>query len=99
VFALRPEDIGQAPDGDAPATPSSRVSPRPAPPLPGRTLWHHEKFLTLAAGMALALFAQIGLLAHLFSILVPVRSAQTTPAWRWGSRPASASRAARSSAG
>jgi hypothetical protein len=75
VFSLRPEDVGQAPDGDAPATPSSPVSPRTAPPLPGRTLWHHEKFLTLAAGMALALFAQIGLLAHLFSILVPVLGA------------------------
>ena len=37
--------------------------------------WHHTKFLTLAAGMALALFAQIGLLAHLFSILVPVLGA------------------------
>jgi Major Facilitator Superfamily len=75
VFSLRPEDVGQAPDGDAPATPSSPVSPRAAPPLPGRTLWHHAKFLTLAAGMALALFAQIGLLAHLFSILVPVLGA------------------------
>ena len=75
VFVLRPEDVGQAPDGDAPATPSLPVSPRTAPPLPGRTLWHHGKFLTLAAGMALALFAQIGLLAHLFSILVPVLGA------------------------
>ena len=75
VFSLRPEDVGQAPDGDAPATPSSPVSPRAAPPLPGRTLWRHAKFLTLAAGMALALFAQIGLLAHLFSILVPVLGA------------------------
>jgi Major Facilitator Superfamily len=75
VFALRPEDVGEAPDGDAPATPSSPVSLRTAPPLPGPTLLHHEKFLTLAAGMALAPFAQIGLLAHLFSILVPVLGA------------------------
>ena len=76
VFALRPEDIGQAPDGDAPATSPSPASPRAALPLPGRTLWRHAKFLTLAAGMArLALFAQIGLLAHLFSILVPVLGA------------------------
>lgn len=31
-----------------------------------------RRFLTLAAGMAAGLFAQIGLLAHLFSIMVPV---------------------------
>ena len=64
----------------------------------GRTLWRHEKFLTLAAGMALALFAQIGLLAHLFSILVPVLGADRAGA-AMGIAPASASRAARSSAG
>jgi len=39
--------------------------------LPGRLLWHDRTFLTLAAAMALGLFAQIGLLAHLFSLLVP----------------------------
>jgi hypothetical protein len=72
VFALRPENLGQAPDGDAPAGPVSVVAPHAAPPLPGRALWHHAKFLTLAAAMALALFAQIGLLAHLFSTLVLV---------------------------
>jgi MFS family permease len=72
VFSRRPEDLGQVPDGDAAATPPPAVSSRTAPPLPGRMLWHHARFLTLAAAMALALFAQIGLLAHLFSILVPV---------------------------
>ena len=39
--------------------------------LPGRLLWRDRAFLTLAAAMALGLFAQIGLLAHLFSLLVP----------------------------
>jgi len=29
------------------------------------------RFVTLAVGMALGLFAQIGLLTHLFSLLVP----------------------------
>ena len=37
-----------------------------------RSLLRDRKFLTLAAGMMLGLFAQIGLLAHLFSLLVPV---------------------------
>ena len=34
------------------------------------------RFITLAAGMALGLFAQIGLIAHLFSLLVPPLGAQ-----------------------
>jgi hypothetical protein len=38
----------------------------------GASLWRDRRFLTLAAGMAAGLFAQIGLLAHLFSIMVPV---------------------------
>ena len=45
-------------------------------PLPGGTLWWDWRFVTLAAGMALGLFAQIGLLAHLFSLLVPALGAQ-----------------------
>ena len=38
--------------------------------LPGAALWRDRRFLTLAAAMALSLFAQIGLIAHLFSLLV-----------------------------
>jgi hypothetical protein len=34
------------------------------------------KFLTLSVGMALGLFAQIGLIAHLFSLLVPALGPQ-----------------------
>jgi hypothetical protein len=44
--------------------------------LPGKQLLRDYCFMTLAAGMALGLFAQIGLLAHLFSLLVPVLGAQ-----------------------
>src|SRR6185369_14962718 len=47
-------------------------------PLPGSLLWRDRRFLTLAAGMALGLFAQIGLTVHLFSLLVPALGA--TPA-------------------
>jgi hypothetical protein len=39
-------------------------------------LWANATFITLAAGMALGLFAQIGLLAHLFSLLVPALGTQ-----------------------
>ena len=38
--------------------------------LPGSDLWRDLRFITLAATMALGLFAQIELLTHLFSLLV-----------------------------
>ncbi len=40
------------------------------------SLWRDRAFQTLAAGMAMGLFAQIGLLAHLFTQLAPVLGAQ-----------------------
>ena len=76
VFSRTPEKMGLTPDGDAPGTrPTSLTSPA-ARPLPGALLWRNRKFLTLAAGMALGLFAQIGLVAHLFSLLAPALGAQ-----------------------
>ncbi|MBA1272518.1 MFS transporter [Stutzerimonas azotifigens] len=39
--------------------------------LPGRALWRNRQFITLALGMSLGLFAQIGLITHLFSLLIP----------------------------
>jgi hypothetical protein len=71
VFAKTPDGIGQKPDGDAPGAAPASITSALATPLPGRALWRDKRFLTLAAGMALNLFAQIGLLAHLFSVLVP----------------------------
>jgi MFS family permease len=63
------------PDGDTPgATPASLHGPQVAP-LPGRLLWRNPRFLTLSAAMAIGLFAQIGLIAHLFSLLVPALGA------------------------
>ncbi len=76
VFAITPERLGQRPDGDAPGVAPGSVTAAHARPLPGRALWADRSFLTLAAGMALGLFAQIGLVAHLFSVLVPVLGAQ-----------------------
>lgn len=59
VFSRKPDSTGGAP------------SVAGAPSLPGRLLWRDARFLTLAAAMAFGLFAQIGLIAHLFSLLVP----------------------------
>lgn len=73
-FGRTPDMLGQQPDGGAPGTAvPAAVAARP---LPAGGPWRDRRFLTLAAGMALGLFAQIGLLAHLFSLLVPVLGGQ-----------------------
>jgi hypothetical protein len=52
------------------------VSSPTANPLPGSRLWCDRKFIALSAGMSLGLFAQIGLTAHLFSLLLPALGAE-----------------------
>ncbi|HEX2552115.1 MAG TPA: MFS transporter [Microvirga sp.] len=76
VLARTPEGMGQVPDGEA-AGPAGGTAPSEAHgPAPVASLSRDRAFLTLAAGMALALFAQIGLLAHLVSMLVPALGIQ-----------------------
>ncbi|MCL4067397.1 MFS transporter [Pseudomonas sp. GX19020] len=68
VFRHTPESLRQNPDGtEHPRLQTAQVEA----PLHS-SFRRDRKFLTLAAGMMLGLFAQIGLLAHLFSLLVPV---------------------------
>jgi hypothetical protein len=76
VFSRTPQGMGQLPDGAAVGAPAPRIMAPTAKPLPGALLWRDLRFLTLAAGMALGLFAQIGLVAHLFSLLVPALGPQ-----------------------
>lgn len=71
VFAHTPQSLGQVPDGEI-LTPVAGTTTALERTLPGSLLWRDRRFLTLAAAMALGLFAQIGLIAHLFSLLVPV---------------------------
>ena len=74
-FVHGPAAHGQQPDGDGVTGAAARpVSPRA--PLPGRALWRNRRFVTLALGTSLGLFAQIGLIAHLFSLLVAPFGAQ-----------------------
>jgi len=82
LFARTPEQMGLAPDGDAVA-PAMQHAGAPAAPHAARSLWRDVTFLTLAAGMALGLFAQIGLIAHLFSLLAPALGAQAA-GWAMG---------------
>jgi hypothetical protein len=76
LFARTPQQMGLTPDGDAPGAPATSVTRPAAEPRPGSLLWRDARFQTLAAGMALGLFAQIGLVAHLFSLLTPALGAQ-----------------------
>jgi len=75
-FSRTPQQMGLIPDGDVPGMPMTPVTSPAAKPLPGLLLWRDVKFLTLSAGMALGLFAQIGLTSHLFSLLAPTLGAQ-----------------------
>jgi len=76
-YARTPWEMGLAPDGGAVAAGVAAPAPGIQPQQrPVDSLWRDRRFLTLAAGMALGLFAQIGLLAHLFSLLVPPLGAQ-----------------------
>ena len=64
------------PDGDASDNPQSVVTSAHAKPLPGGLLWRDWRFVTLSAAMAFGLFAQIGLIAHLYSLMAPALGSQ-----------------------
>ena len=71
---LRSSDL----TGAEPTGSTSQQSPS-AKPLLGKLLCRDRMFLTLATGMALGLFAQIGIIAHLYSLLVAALG--TTQRW------------------
>lgn len=76
AFSRTPEMMGLRPDGDETGAPTVSVTSPAARPLPGSLLWRDRRFVTLSAGMALGLFAQVGLIAHLYSLLVPALGTQ-----------------------
>jgi MFS family permease len=73
VLRHTPESLGLAPDGGDAV--DLRAADVPLPHIPVANIWHDRAFQTLALGMALGLFAQIGLITHLFSLLVPAMGA------------------------
>jgi len=75
-YSKTPDKMGLNADGDVCGFVVGSVTLPSARPLPGKQLWMDWRFVTLAVGMALGLFAQIGLLTHLFSLLVPPLGAQ-----------------------
>ena len=70
IFRHTPASLSLVADGVAGEV--AAVAANANPPLPGRALWRSFAFRTLAAAMALGLVAQVGLLAHLLSLIVPV---------------------------
>ena len=78
VFAKTPQCLGQLPDGGAapPPSPAAPAQRSASSVQPRAALRRDRAFLTLAAGMAIGLFAQVGLLEHLFELLAPVLGAQ-----------------------
>jgi len=68
VFNKSPQDLGQHPDhADQPEPVPASAS---AAPWTAIQILRSVSFRSLAVGMSLGLFAQIGLIAHLYSILV-----------------------------
>jgi MFS family permease len=73
LFYLRrtPAELGLALDGTVAAEMSEQHIRRTPVALKGRALWSDRRFITLCVGTAISLFAQLGLLSHLFVIFVP----------------------------
>lgn len=77
VFNKTPESVGQMLDGGVSISVAThRTEANDHAPLPGSALWRNWAFITLSAGMAIGLFAQIGLLAHLFNMMSSTIGAQ-----------------------
>jgi MFS family permease len=75
VLRHTPASLGQLADD---ALPVARGAPPSAVSgTPGRRarLWRNPQFLTLAVGMALGLFAQLGLVAQLYALMAPALGA------------------------
>lgn len=80
LFGRQPEQMGLTVDGTS--APSTAARPQSHPAAAGPLL-SNRRFVTLAGGMALGLFAQIGMVAHLYSLLVPALGTQQA-GWAMG---------------
>jgi MFS family permease len=76
VFDRSPQSMGLLPDGETTVPGQTLAAAAPRSPKPAGRFSRDMAFVTLAVGMALGLFAQIGLITHLFSLLSPALGAQ-----------------------
>jgi cyanate permease len=67
-----PASLGVAPDGGAVAVGMAAAPTVDRSPASRRDLLRDRRFLTMSAAFALGLFSQVGLIAHLLSLLVPI---------------------------
>lgn len=74
-FASTPADLGTEPDGGTGAEASPGRKRPEAPLRSGAALWASRAFLTYTAGFTIGLFVQVGIIAHLVSLLVPALGA------------------------
>lgn len=71
-FSKTPASIGVEIDGNEGGCETASAITRLEPPaLAGAALWTSRAFITYAAGFTIGLFVQVGIIAHLFSMLVP----------------------------
>lgn len=69
VMSIATSELARTPVGEGRAL--GTAGRRATPAVIGSTLWRDRQFLTLAAAMSMGLFAQIGLIAQLFSLMAP----------------------------
>ncbi len=74
VRGARPAEFDQHPDGEAAARPAPAKPPAPA--RDRAALLRDPRFIGLSAAFAIGLFAQMGLVTHLVSLLAPVLGVQ-----------------------
>lgn len=72
-----PATMGLMPDGDAPSPQLAicNTQPRPVDEEPLLKVWRDRRFVTLTVSTTFGFIAQIGLVAHLYSLLVPTLGA------------------------
>ena len=74
-FSKTPQNLGGVPDGETDVKATTAAKSLHSA-LPGRPLWINRAFVTCTVGFSIVLFAQIGICAHLFSLLVPALGTQ-----------------------
>jgi MFS family permease len=76
-FTLAPDDLGLKVDGGHPLHTRANRMPLANEPIGSGGPWRDRRLITQAAAASLALFAQIGLIMQLFSLLAPALGQDT----------------------